>query len=520
MWLQKSASESVEADAAGPPADEHGGQVGGPPHQPARWSRAPDLNLTLPVGASQLSFADMDADGLVDILFMTPGTVHVWYAQSTPPGEADPNSTCAAAPQPTSGPGQLCAARSGWRLSFFRRAFALPHGWQMGDGGAGEAASAGLPARPTTLSVADFFLDGYPEVLLPLAAPANWLDAPDFQAGCRPGQRCLALLHNDEELRCQEGSDLEVHTAAEGSSTTSGSQGRAGHGISTARVIPLLAGPSMGVFIDLFEDGVWDVLTATPNGTISAWRQPPGSLDNYFLKVVTSDGACAPSGLDGADPEPLTMDALRETGHSVATRLLGNKAGGEPAIAARNGTRAGAGAGAALGTGEARCAKMPKAKGLMAGVNQPGVSYQFLTTMQTRWGHGSSWSLNRPKQQRVATQLQQSAYAPLLAPYALIGIGQTHDYVEELAAGLPSGQVRSFQQAIIPNSRLVVLPHPFDDTDEWEIRLYLEPRQQHYVFFALCATLATIGVMALVLEICERVQDSKERKALAPALPL
>ena len=92
--------------------------------------------------------------------------------------------------------------------------------------------------------------------------------------------------------------------------------------------------------------------------------------------------------------------------------------------------------------------------------------------------------------------------------------------MEELAAGLPSGQVRSFQQAIIPNSRLVVLPHPFDDTDEWEIRLYLEPRQQHYVFFALCATLATIGVMALVLEICERVQDSKERKALAPALPL
>ena len=58
------------------------------------------------------------------------------------------------------------------------------------------------------------------------------------------------------------------------------------------------------------------------------------------------------------------------------------------------------------------------------------------------------------------------------------GLGQAHGYVEELAVGLPAGQVRSFQQAILPNSRLVVLPYPYDDVTAWELRLYVEPRQQ------------------------------------------
>ena len=35
----------------------------------------------------------------------------------------------------------------------------------------------------------------------------------------------------------------------------------------------------------------------------------------------------------------------------------------------------------------------------------------------------------------AASQLCQSAYAPLLTPYVLVGLGQAHGYVEELATG-------------------------------------------------------------------------------------
>ena len=47
-----------------------------------------------------------------------------------------------------------------------------------------EAAAAGLPARPPTLSVADFVLDGYPDILLPLRAPEEWPSASALHGGC------------------------------------------------------------------------------------------------------------------------------------------------------------------------------------------------------------------------------------------------------------------------------------------------------------------------------------------------
>ena len=52
------------------------------------------------------------------------------------------------------------------------------------------------------------------------------------------------------------------------------------------------------------------------------------------------------------------------------------------------------------------------------------------------------------------------------------------------------------------------------------MRLYVEPRQTLYVFLTLCATLLVLGAFVLVLELRERIQDSRERKALAPALPM
>ena len=320
---------------------------------------------------------------------------------------------------------------------------------------------------------------------------------------------------------------------------------------------------------------------ADPNGTLEAWRQPAGGLDRYFLKLATMDSACAPAPLDGK----LVMPGMYDLPFGLGAGLAGGKsyggsiyggdaAGGRatmnassdvgpPAIELATVTataahepltiidlesdvsphastdvdeeayryeaalRAHAKRSSGRGDDDQRCYEpldvtgAEGRKGYMAGVNQPGVSYQFLTSLPSRWEPmDSGWSLAKAKQPHAATQLAQSAYAPLLTPYVLVGLGQTHDYVEELAVGLPSGARRSFQQAIIPNSRLVVLPYPHDQPARWELRLYLEPRQQLYVFLAFCATLLLLGVLVLILEVRERIQDSREKRALAPALPL
>ncbi len=403
-----------------------------------------------------------------------------------------------------------------------------------------------------------------------------------------------------------------------------------------------LGSTQVGAFFDLYEDGVWDLLVGYPNGTIEAWRQPPGGLDRYFLKVVTSDGACTPAPLDGKLVMPASFelpfglgqslgsggghvggaggaggaggsgssgagmggeDALQSEGAADygslppgtlledPSALDGSVSGGmlapplarsqgvtdRPAASTADDDAAGAGrlalpgvdllagmplrvvdglfvaradddvavarvgdgygntsrGGArtrarTLASGAGRCYEATDAvralgiTGYMAGVNQPGVSYQYLTSLPSRWesDSGAYWALTKAKQPHAATQLAQSGYAPLLAPYVLVGLGQTHDYVEELAVGLPAGQVRSFQQAIIPNSRLVVLPYPYDEPSRWELRLYLEPRQQLHVFLALCAALLSLGVLVVILEVRERIQDSREKRALAPALPL
>ena len=81
-------------------------------------------------------------------------------------------------------------------------------------------------------------------------------------------------------------------------------------------------------------------------------------------------------------------------------------------------------------------------------------------------------------------------------------------------------QVRQFPQSVIPNSKLVVIPYPLNTPSLWELRLFLEPRKQLYVAIVLCGCLVVLAVVILILELRERVQDAREKRALAPALPL
>ena len=208
----------------------------------------------------------------------------------------------------------------------------------------------------------------------------------------------------------------------------------------------------------------------------------------------------------------------------------GADSGGEGQVELRRRARSGQRPDPWDGSGRpGRCADAQRsyAAGAAAGfglsTNQPGVAYQFYTHLPTQWDavdKGTSWMWNEQRQSRAAVQLAQTGYAPLHVPYVLLGLGQTNDYVEAMHVGIVAGSVRDFNQALIPNSRLVVIPYPYDDTSRWELRLYLEPRQQFYVGLAICAALLAFGVFILLLELSERAEDARERKRLASAMPL
>ena len=80
---------------------------------------------------------------------------------------------------------------------------------------------------------------------------------------------------------------------------------------------------------------------------------------------------------------------------------------------------------------------------------------------------------------------------------------------------------RKFAEAIIPNSRLVVIPYPYNQTALWELRLYLNfDKWWREIALTLVGLLVALGGIICVLEMRERMQDAKDKKALAPALPL
>ena len=68
----------------------------------------------------------------------------------------------------------------------------------------------------------------------------------------------------------------------------------------------------------------------------------------------------------------------------------------------------------------------------------------------------------------------------------------------------------------MPNSRLIVLPSPYNDSALWDVQLLLAPRQQAVVGLVLAGCLVVLGLAIFTLEIRERVQDAIEKKKMAP----
>jgi len=290
----------------------------------------------------------------------------------------------------------------------------------------------------------------------------------------------------------------------------------------------MLGGASAGAFYDLYEDGTWDVLALQADGRLRAWRNS-GVSGQYFLKATTTDGACASDAFAVVPGEEGTV-TLPAAGENARAGWGGGGWGGgsglnSSALAAveASAVEASGGVGAA-GRCAAQVVDRPFGVWLrQPSLHQPAVTYQFATSLPTRWSRvsvSSIWSWNRQKQSRVGVQLPQGGYSPLASPFLLVGLGLTNDYVEQLMVGMPAGRLRRFEQAVLPNSQLTVIPHPLDAPHGWEMQLYLEPRQQLAVALVCSALLLLLGAVIAVLEVVERVHDFRENKALRPALPL
>jgi len=139
------------------------------------WRGAP-LRFELPVGAGQISLADMDSDGLMDLVFLSPhpqaeaggrrgaegaegagaaggGVLHVWYGAlwrgNVSQAEAEAMAAALAAPASkacrkaaASPPETLCSSAEHARLAFVQRNWSLPAGWLPLTAAAAAAAAA------------------------------------------------------------------------------------------------------------------------------------------------------------------------------------------------------------------------------------------------------------------------------------------------------------------------------------------------------------------------------------------
>ncbi|WAR11578.1 TIP-like protein [Mya arenaria] len=131
------------------------------------------------------------------------------------------------------------------------------------------------------------------------------------------------------------------------------------------------------------------------------------------------------------------------------------------------------------------------------GVNQPGPTIRYKTL-----------DVKGDTQQKVAFQLSQSAYLPLQLPYTVFGLGQTPNFVDSLWSAL-----NREWQSVIPNSQLLIIPHPIHDPSGWTSKLFVMPsRLMLLTGAALLGTCGFIAGLVAVLHWRDKVEDKKEKR--------
>ncbi|UZJ55026.1 hypothetical protein CBS101457_004346 [Exobasidium rhododendri] len=150
------------------------------------------------------------------------------------------------------------------------------------------------------------------------------------------------------------------------------------------------------------------------------------------------------------------------------------------------------------------------------GVNYGGASYKF-TVLDT----------NGVRRAQQVGQLAQTAYRSLLTPYSYFGLGRTNNYVESLFIGTTKRREANFieMEGVIPNSQVIVLPFEEQggdvqgDGSTWKKELYLSPGDWiAWVMVVLITIIIILLGFVFVLHLNEKREDEKERKRAVHAI--
>ena len=107
-------------------------------------------------------------------------------------------------------------------------------------------------------------------------------------------------------------------------------------------------------------------------------------------------------------------------------------------------------------------------------------------------------------------QVSQTQHFALQLPFVVFGLGSIPNFVENLSISIPSGEDKIRDQTwyeLIPDSRIVIIPFPADDTNKWIQKIYLNPK---YFAFQTLITLATICCILVVIIAILHKRDLKQ----------
>ena len=112
----------------------------------------------------------------------------------------------------------------------------------------------------------------------------------------------------------------------------------------------------------------------------------------------------------------------------------------------------------------------------------------------------------------ISVQMSQTTHHSIQLPYAHIGLGRISNYIQVCEFGSNMNVTTNHQQflSIIPNSQLVVIPHPPAKASKWTIELYfLDLNLMFWIAIVMTVALVILGAVMIVLYVKDKKAEQK-----------